>query len=126
MAEGRGLVDVQGLLPPTPLPLLPRPSGHVSGAAAAAAAVIPRSETNGPEAQETVHLQVLQSTVHQELQPADSREDAHRRAAVLVRHMRKGLPQTGSSEGSSVNIHYSLTRFSSAMTIRLPFDVVQN
>lgn len=110
MAEGRGPVNVQGLLPPASLSVLSRSPGHVSGAAAATAAVVPRTATNGSAAEETVHLQVLQSAVHEELQPADSRKDAHRRAAVLVRHMREGFPQAGSSEGSSVNIHDSSTK----------------
>jgi len=50
----------------------------------------------GVATQEAVYLQVLQPPVHQVVQPADPRAHAHRRAALLVRHLRQGVPPTGS------------------------------
>lgn len=49
----------------------------------------PRSET-----QETVHLQILQPTIHEILQPAHPWKDSHRRKTILVRYLRKGLQKT--------------------------------
>nr|CAD7570748.1 unnamed protein product [Timema californicum] len=46
-----------------------------------------------------VHLQVLQPSVHQVLQPADPREDTHGRAPLLLRHLRQGLQTTGPPQG---------------------------
>lgn len=58
-------------------------------------------------AKETVHLQVLQSPIHEELQFADTRTDAHRRAAVFVRYLRESVQATGSFKGPSVSCFFS-------------------
>ena len=66
-------------------------------------APIPRARPRFPP-QEAVHLQVLQPPVHQILQFAHPRADAHGRAALLLRHLRQSLPPSGPSPRSPVNI----------------------
>jgi hypothetical protein len=54
--------------------------------------------------QEAVHLQVLQSAVHQVVQLADPRAHAYGRAALLVRHLREGVSAPGPPQGPQVHM----------------------
>lgn len=56
---------------------------------------------NAPK--ETIHLQVLQSPVHQILQSSDPWANAHWRASLQLWHLRQSLPSPGSSERSSLH-----------------------
>ena len=49
-------------------------------------APLPRAGPGGA-AQEAIHLQVLQQTLHQELQPPHTRENPHRRETLSLRHL---------------------------------------
>ena len=53
--------------------------------------------------EEAVHLPVLWTSLHQVVQPADPRENAHRRASLLVRHLWESVQTPGPSQGPQVS-----------------------
>lgn len=99
LAQERCLSGCQGMLWPdrtpssssAPTPLRP----HAPGTPDAKPLRLPQQKDDRTEAEETVYLPVLQSSLHQKLQPAHTRENPHRRATLLLRHLRQGLQKTG-------------------------------
>ena len=66
LAERCRAAGRQGLLPSDSVPSLSssRPSGRAPRVSGRASRLVPHEETARPETEETVHLQVLQQTVH--------------------------------------------------------------
>nr|CAD7197288.1 unnamed protein product [Timema douglasi] len=60
--------------------------------------------------------------VHQVLQPADSREDTHGRAPLLLRHLRQGLQTTGPPQGPQVSLSLVDCAISLGVVVARPSD----